>query len=301
MKKQYNREAIKIIEKYSKRVSVFQTDGKNIDASVVENFGEEWLKFKDYSDNEIRSAGNMYFDILNDQIVNKSTYGLDIGCGTGRWTKFLSDKIGFIEAIDPSDSIFAAAELLKNVENVRLAKASIENIPFDDETFDFVMSIGVLHHIPDTQAAMKDCVKKVKKNGYFFCYLYYNLETKNFIYHFLFWISNTVRIIVSQFPSTLRKVTCDMLAVVFYMPFVLVGRFLNNIGLKKIAKKLPLYDYVDKTFFVIRNDSLDRFGTNLEQRFSKEEVIQMMKNCGLSDIVVSPSSPFYHAVGKKTL
>jgi SAM-dependent methyltransferase len=241
----------------------------------------------------------MYFDILNDRIINKGTYGLDIGCGTGRWTKYLSDKIGFIEALDPSDAVFAADELLKGIDNVRITKASVETIPFNDDTFDFAMSIGVLHHIPNTQKAMIDCVKKVKKGGYFYCYLYYNLENKGFIFDALFWLSNLLRKLVSRFSPGIKRTVCDILAVVLYMPFVLACRFFTAVGFKKFAKKIPLYDYADKSFFIIRNDSLDRFGTTLEHRFSKQQVIELMEKSGLKNIVVSPATPYYHAVGEK--
>lgn len=299
MIKEYNKLPLHVTATKNRNISIFSTDGKNIDADVVRTFGEEWLKFKDYSDEEIRSVAIMYFDILNDRIINKNTYGLDIGCGTGRWSKYLSDKIGFIEALDPSDAVFAADELLKGVDNVRITKASVETIPFNDETFDFAMSIGVLHHIPNTQKAMIDCVKKVKKGGYFYCYLYYNLENKGFLFDALFWLSNLVRKVVSRLSPGIKRTVCDILAVVLYMPFVYLCRFFYAIGLKKIAKKIPLYDYADKSFFIIRNDSLDRFGTTLEQRFSKEQVIELMEKSGLKNIVVSPASPYYHAVGEK--
>ncbi len=299
MTKEYNKDPLQVINTKNRSISIFSTDGQNIDKEVVKTFGEEWLKFKDYSDEEIRSVAIMYFDILNEQIINKSTYALDIGCGTGRWTKYLSDKLGFIEALDPSDAVFAADELLKDIKNVRITKASVETIPFDDETFDFAMSIGVLHHIPDTQKAMADCVKKLKKGGYFYCYLYYNLDNRGFVFDTLFWLSNLLRKVVSILPQGLKKATCDILAVILYMPFVYISRFFTFTGFKKLAKKIPLSDYADKTFFIIRNDSLDRFGTTLEQRFSREQVIGLMETSGLSDIVISPASPYYHAVGRK--
>jgi len=299
MTKEYNKDPLQVINTKNRSISFFSTDGQNIDKEVVKTFGEEWLKFKDYSDEEIRSVAIMYFDILNEKIINKSTYALDIGCGTGRWTKYLSDKLGFIEALDPSDAVFAADELLKDIKNVRITKASVETIPFDDETFDFAMSIGVLHHIPDTQKAMADCVKKLKKGGYFYCYLYYNLDNRGFVFDTLFWLSNLLRKVVSILPQGLKKATCDILAVMLYMPFVYISRFFTFTGFKKLAKKIPLSDYADKTFFIIRNDSLDRFGTTLEQRFSREQVIGLMETSGLSDIVISPASPYYHAVGRK--
>ncbi|RYF90388.1 MAG: class I SAM-dependent methyltransferase [Chitinophagaceae bacterium] len=299
MKQPFTTSPLQVIETGNRSISIFSTDGQNIDTEVVETFGDEWLKFKEHSDEEIKNIGMMYFDILDETIINKNTYALDIGCGTGRWTKYLADRIGFVEAIDPSNAVLAADHLLKGVENVRISQASVETIPFNDETFDFAMSIGVLHHIPDTQKAMQDCVKKVKKGGYFFTYLYYNHDRKGTAYKMLFEMSNVVRKIVSSLPAGLKRVTCDVLAVIFYMPFVFLGRMLSAIGFKKLASRLPLADYQNMNFFTIRNDSLDRFGTKLEHRFSKKEVIELMENSGLEQIVVSPNSPYYHAVGKK--
>lgn len=299
MIKEYNTLPLEVLETNNRNISIFSTDGKNIDTDVVKTFGEEWLKFKDYSDEEIRLFALQYFDILDESIINKDTYALDIGCGTGRWTKYLAGRIGFIEAIDPSKAVVAADYLLKNVGNVRITRASVETIPFDDETFDFAMSIGVLHHIPDTQKAMIDCVKKVKRGGHFYCYLYYNLDRKGFFYKSIFWLSNLVRLIVSRMPAGLKRFSCDVLAILLYMPLVLASRFFSWIGYKKFAKRIPLSDYANKTFFIIRNDSLDRFGTRLEHRFSKSEVIEMMEKSGLENILVSPSSPYYHAVGRR--
>jgi len=297
--KNYNQTPIQIISTNNKNISVFNTDGKNIDKEVVETFGEEWLKFNAFSEKDILVAGNEYFDILNEKVINKDSYILDIGCGTGRWSKYLSSKVGFIEAIDPSNAVFAANKLLENINNIRITKASVDNIPFEDNTFDFAMSIGVLHHIPDTQQAMKDAVKKVKIGGYFYCYLYYNLESRGFIFKNLFALSTKVRNKVSKMKSNNKKIVCDLIAIFFYMPFVIMTRILNLFSLDKISKKIPLNDYSNKSFFIIRNDALDRFGTTLEQRFSKKQVIEMMENSGLKEIIVSNGSPFYHAIGKR--
>lgn len=299
MKAAYNKEPIKYIKASNRDIAIFSTEGENIDNEVVESFGDEWLKFHDFSDEIIHDIAKEYFDLLNDKIVNKNTYAIDIGCGTGRWTKYLTEKVGFVEAIDPSNAIIAADKLLGKIENVRLSKASTETIPFSDETFDFAMSVGVLHHIPDTQQAMKDCVKKIKKGGYFYCYLYHNLETRGWWFKTLYWLSNQLRKVVCKLPSKLKRFVCDILAIVIYMPLVLWVRFLVLIGLRKIAIKMPLSAYNNKSFFVIRNDALDKFGTSLEQRFSKKQVETMMLQCGLEDILISPLSPFYHAIGRK--
>lgn len=300
MKVNYSQSPIEIIKGKNREIAVFSTEGKNIDHVVVKSFGDEWLKFQDFPDETIKKISEEYFDIIDPQMVNKDTYVMDVGCGTGRWTKVLCKNAGFIEAIDPSDALIAADNLLGDkIDNVRLTKASTDNIPFDDETFDFVMSVGVLHHIPNTQKAMADCVKKVKKGGYFYCYLYYNLDSRGILFKSVFFLSDIIRRFVSKLPGPLKKFVADILAVVIYMPFVFLTRFLRSLNLKKLANYIPLSSYHNKTFFVIRNDSLDRFGTKLEHRFSKKEVEEMMIQSGLSDIIISPNSPYYHAVGKK--
>lgn len=288
-----------IIKAGNRDIYVFDINGKNIDQEVVQGFGEEWTKFNEFSEQDIQLAGSKYFDIIDENMVNKHTYGIDIGCGTGRWSKFLSQRAGFIEAVDPSNAIFGAAKVLANVDNVRLVKASVDTLPFNDNTFDFGMSVGVLHHIPDTQQAMKDCVKKIKPGGFFYTYLYYNLENRGWFFAILFKLGNVLRKIVCKLPPKLKRSVCDFLAVILYLPFVSLARLFNFFGMQKIALRIPLSDYADKSFFILRNDALDRFGTALEQRFSKTEVIALMQNAGLSNITVSENVPFYHSVGQK--
>ncbi|PLX23296.1 MAG: class I SAM-dependent methyltransferase [Salinivirgaceae bacterium] len=297
----YNQQPNRIIQSENRPIHCFSTDveDKNIDESVVDSFGEEWQKFSHFSNEEITKVGDMYFDIIDENIINKNTYGIDIGCGTGRWTKYLCDKIGFMEAVDPSQAIFVADKLLKDKENVRLSMASTDNLPFNDETFDFGMSIGVLHHIPNTEQALKDCVKKIKRRGYFYIYLYYNFEDKGIGFKLLFNLANMVRFLVSKLPKVFKKFTCDLIAIFVYMPIVLFGRLCRFLGLRKFAKKLPLSFYQNTSFNIIRNDSLDRFGTSLEQRFSRKDITNMMKNAGLGEIVISDSAPYWHAIGKK--
>jgi len=271
----------------------------NIDMKVVKSFGEEWNKFHQFSQKTIDKICKEYFDIIDDTIINKDTYMIDIGCGSGRWSDYFTGKVNFIEAVDPSDAVYAAAELLDKRDNVRITRASINTLPWPDETFDFGMSVGVLHHIPDTQAALDACVKKIKKGGHFYVYLYYKLDNRGFLFKSLFQLSDLVRRVVSKLPSRLKKFTCDMLAVFAYMPFVLVSRLFIALGFKKLAAKIPLSAYANKDFYIIRNDSLDRFGTRLEQRFTKAEIERMMLQAGLTNIRFGEDAAFWHAVGKK--
>ena len=163
--KPYHANPLKYFTTSKRKIADFTAAGadKNIDPEVVKSFGDEWNKFHHFSKRTIEKICAEYFDIIDDSIVNKDTYMIDIGCGSARWSQYFLDKAGFIEAVDPSEAIFAADELLQDADNIRITRASVDTLPWPDETFDFGMSIGVLHHIPDTKQALVDCVKKIKK------------------------------------------------------------------------------------------------------------------------------------------
>lgn len=278
----------------------FALPGTNADKKTIESFGEEWTSFHGFSDAEIKRIGDMYFDIVTPEMLNANSSVIDIGCGSGRFIKYLQGKFRYLAGIDPSSAVFAADNLVGEDAKVELFQASTDNIPFPDNHFDFGYSLGVLHHIPDTPKALNDSVKKIRPGGYFLLYLYYSLDNKSAAFKALFHASNLLRRVVSAMPKGLKKFTCDLLAVLLYMPFVLLCRLLRVLGVPEhIRRKVPLQGYEHQSFYVIRNDSLDRFGTPLEQRFSRKEIDAMMRNAGLTDIVFSEKIPYWHAVGRK--
>lgn len=272
---------------------------ENIDVSVVKAFGEEWKKFSVHQEDSVIELRKEYFDIIDETMVNKDTYMIDIGCGSGRWTEYFIDKAGFIEAIDPSDAIMVADKMVGQKSNVRLTKASVDTIPWEDETFDFGMSIGVLHHIPDTKQALISCVKKIKSGGYFYVYLYYRFDNRGILFKSIFHFSNLMRWFISRMPHGLKKLTCDILATLVYWPLAKITALFHKMKWHKLAWRLPLAAYYNKPYYNMRNDCLDRFGTKLEQRFLRTEVVEMMEAAGLTDIKFGEHSAFWHAVGRR--
>lgn len=297
----YSGKAIEEIDYKGVTVHSFISDNdENVDKKTISSFGEEWNEFSSFDEEEVQYIGNEYFDIVTEQHITKNSTVLDVGCGTGRWSRYISQRVGQVEGIDPSSAIFNAVDFNKNIENIRFTQAGVDCIPFENNSFDLVFSLGVLHHIPDTQKAMQACVDKVKMNGHFLVYLYYSFDNRGFGYKFLFQCSNLFRRVICKLPFSIKRIVCSSIGIIVYWPMARIGTLLKKL-LPKLSfyKKLPLYYYHDKSLHIMKNDSLDRFGTPLEQRFSKAEITAMMKKCGLENIVFSDATPYWHAIGQK--
>ena len=86
-----------------------------------------------------------------------------------------------------------------------------------------------------------------------------------------------------------------MIAVSIYFPLAKLSWAVEKIGLS--SKNIPLSIYKNLSFYLMRTDALDRFGTRLEQRFSRKEIEEMMIISGLENIEFSNSMPFWCAIG----
>jgi ubiquinone/menaquinone biosynthesis C-methylase UbiE len=296
---EYNQKVLKYISCKENEIPSFVIDeGKSVEKSTIRSFGEEWKKFSSFNAEEISLIGSEYFDIVSDQI-NKSSVVLDVGCGTGRWSKYIADKVNFVEAIDPSDAVFPAMELNHGTPNIRITQASTDNIPFQDESFDFIFCLGVLHHIPDTKKALQNIIRVLKQNAHILVYLYYNFDNKNAMFKFIFKLSSLIRKVVSAMPFWLKSFTCDILSILIYIPFILTGRLCKFIFKGNFYKNIPLSYYINKSYKVIRNDTLDRFGTRIEKRFTKKEIVSLLSEFGIGNIVFSEKEPYWHFIGQK--
>lgn len=162
---------------------------------------------------------------------------------------------------------------------------------------EFGYSLGVLHHVPDTFAGIKSCVAKLKPGAPLLLYLYYAFDTRPFWFRALWRASDVLRRIISGLPSRPKYWVSFGIAVFVYFPLARLSRMLENRGLN--VESLPLSAYRRRSFFSMRTDAYDRFGTRLEQRFTAVEIRDMMHSAGLERITFSQSVPYWCVVGYK--
>jgi ubiquinone/menaquinone biosynthesis C-methylase UbiE/uncharacterized protein YbaR (Trm112 family) len=90
---------------------------------------------------------------------------LDVGCGMGRFSEVASRWGATVVGVDLTSAVDAAHANLAGRDNVHLGQADVFALPFRDETFDLIFSIGVLHHTPGTRAAFDQLPRLLKRGG----------------------------------------------------------------------------------------------------------------------------------------
>jgi SAM-dependent methyltransferase len=184
------------------------------------------------------------------------------------------------------------------MNNVSYHLHSVAKIPLPERSLDFAFSLGVLHHVPDTEAAIAAIADKLKPNAPFLIYLYYALDNRPLWYRLLWRATDLARFIVSRLPHPLRLAISQTVAALIYWPLARIARFTAGHG--RFLGALPLSYYADKSFYVMRTDAYDRFCTRLEKRFRRSDVERMLTRAGFERITFSEKPPFWCAVGVKS-
>ncbi len=274
---------------------------KNVDADVARGFGKEWSTFRQDETSLAREQRETifenYFRIFPWQLLPPGGgIGADVGCGTGRWAMMVAPRVSHLHLVDVSPEALAVTrEHLQSQNNVSFHASSVADIPLPAHSLDFAFSLGVLHHVPDTQAAISAIAQKLKRNAPFLVYLYYAFDNRPAWYRALWMISNGIRIVVSRLPHGLRKIISEVIAATVYWPFARFVALLSRLGIS--GDSIPLSWYANKSFYVMRTDAYDRFCTRLEKRFTRAQIEQMLLRAGFEQIQFSDSPPYWCAVG----
>jgi SAM-dependent methyltransferase len=272
---------------------------QNIDPDTVKSFGDEWSRFDQIrlSNEEAQKIFDEYFSVFPWSLLPSNPVGFDMGCGSGRWARIVAPRVHHLHCIDPSSALNVAQKLLKDQNNVSFHMASVEDKTLSSGSQDFGYSLGVLHHVPDTEAAIRACVDILKPGAPFLVYLYYAFDNRPLAFKVVWNLSDRVRRGICLLPSSLKHFFTDIIAALVYFPLAKFSRIAEMLGIS--SKNIPLSYYRNHSFYTMRTDSRDRFGTPLERRFTRAQIRSMMEAAGLRDVQFSETAPFWCAVGLK--
>jgi ubiquinone/menaquinone biosynthesis C-methylase UbiE len=248
---------------------------------------------------EASTIFNEYFSLFPWGQLPANAVGFDLGCGSGRWARFVAPRVGELHCIDLSDAALSIARRnLGPHTNCTFHLSSVGNLPLPDDSMDFGYAIGVLHHVPDTAAGVAACVRKLKPGAPLLIYLYYAMDNRSPVFRSIWRASDLLRRCLCRLPHRAKLAVTFVLAAIVYAPLACVARLLEQTG--RSVDAIPLSWYQHKSFYTMRTDAYDRFATRLERRFRREEVESIMMAAGLRDVSFREDPPYWCAIGYRS-
>lgn len=208
-------------------------------------------------------------EIFKDKVV------LEAGCGKGRHTYIVSTfGAKKIYAVDLSDAIFVAKKNI-NQENCLFIKSDIRKLPFEENFFDVVFCIGVLHHIENMDEAFFELWRVLKKGGKLLLWVY----AKEGNWWILKFVNPIRKNITSKIdPKLLRIVSFPISLLLFLLLKIFYGP-LSFYG-KKVAPILPYSSYLSAIspfpFREVESIVVDHLCPEIAYYLSKEEIENMI-------------------------
>jgi 2-polyprenyl-3-methyl-5-hydroxy-6-metoxy-1,4-benzoquinol methylase len=129
-------------------------------------FDEIWRGFRheDYQRHQVEGLKRSPIPIPLEWYKDKVC--LDGGCGGGRYLRYMASAgAREVHGIDAGNTKFARETTKDYGDRVVIKNASVLDIPYEDETFDFVHCAGVLHHTANPRKGFSELVRVLKKDG----------------------------------------------------------------------------------------------------------------------------------------
>jgi len=214
---------------------------------------------------------------LNPQDL-KGKLVLDVGCGMGRYAEVVTRHGGRVIGVDLSAAAEVAARNLAERDFVAF-QADVFALPFAPESFDYIYSIGVLHHTPDCERAVKTLPPYLKPGGVLAVWLY---SAYNRWYKF----SDIYRRYTSRMPAArLHRMLSVAVPTVNAVDATL--RVVPGIGkpLSGLVRYLfPVNHDAKREWRVL--DTFDWYSPQYQSKHTYEEVFPWFESCAMEDLHV---------------
>lgn len=245
------------------------------------SFGYEWQKFSKMI-KEWEKNFKFYFEPLKNSNLLKDKTVLEVGCGNGRHTYYAAKIAKEIISVDLSRAVDVAFYNNRDIDNVSFIQSDIYNLPFRENYFDFIFCLGVLHHLPTPEEGFGKLTKLLKNKGSILIYVYHSFSRGSFN----FYAQKAVKFfrqITKKMSHKLLYLFSYPIAVLSYLLFIFPYKIFFK---RKNIKNWPLKMYSEYPFGVLLNDTFDRFSAPIENRYSKEEILNWYKKGQLKNIKI---------------
>lgn len=250
----------------------FQTQTQKETRATANRFGYEWSRFPGYDcDNFVEFIAPLSSNFF------KGKVGLDAGCGAGRHAGRASEMGAEIIAVDISPAVDSAYQNNLNNESVHIIQSDIYRLPFREELFEFIYSLGVLHHLPEPESSYRTLISHLKKHGAIFIWLYAHSMRKVAL--------EGLRLLAKRLSNDSVRRMAFVCNLIDYGLFVNFYRFTAKLAvLKKVAKDtfpLRLIEYATHGYDVALTDWFDRLSAPITNYYKESEMKSWLTCSGL--------------------
>jgi SAM-dependent methyltransferase len=202
---------------------------------------------------------------------------LDVGCGMGRFAEVATRWGAHVVGIDLSLASEVAAKNLAE-RNATIFQADVFKLPFAPESFDYIYSIGVLHHTPDCERAFKSLPRLLKPGGRIAIWLYS-------AYNPWYRMSDVYRKVTRRMSPQALHTLCRGVVPLYGVHQVLKKIPVLGTGASSVlAWMFPMSFSKDSTWRVL--DTFDWYSPWYQSKHTYEEVFRWFEACGLEDLRV---------------
>lgn len=258
--------------------------------NTVAGFGWEWLAFDKQIQNTYMTDKVHMLDFIHPtgEGFFKDKLVLDAGCGMGRFLK-LGAEFGSKEiiGIDLSNSVEAAYQNTRHLENAHVVQADIFTLPFP-RVFDYIFSIGVLHHLDKPKKGFSQLVELLNKDGRISVWVYSKENNQ--------WVISLTPIrkrITSHLPKPVLLGISHFLGFFLYLLLQVVYKPANEtrLGLK-VRRYLPYNEYLyyssRLSYLSLVSVIFDHLVPQLAAYISRDELESWFKEENLASVVITP-------------
>lgn len=247
---------------------------RDLKLATADSFAFEWIRFNKMFDSYRQNFLNYVQPFTEKDFEGKVV--LDAGCGVGRHT-YWAAKFGAKDVIgyDLSDAVVPAERHCRELPNAHIVQGDIYAIPFQ-QPFDFAMSIGVLHHLPDPEAGFRSILSHVKTGGTILIWVYGRKDNSTAVF-----VYEPLRTVTRHIPKKALVPMC--------YPFAGLVQFFNSSAdvleklpaLRSAGKALPFQYYRNFPFEVKLNDAFDVLATPKSRYYQKDAIQEWFDRAGL--------------------
>jgi SAM-dependent methyltransferase len=202
--------------------------------------------------------------------------GLDVGCGAGRHVKQATGLGAEVIGLDVSRAIDSAVRLNDGNPKAQFVQADILKLPFRPAAFDFIYSLGVLHHLPEPERGFRRLIQALKSGGAICIWVYQRTRRKECLEY--------IRRVTTRIPLKPLQALSWTAAAIDYGLFVNLYRLGRSSHM--IASNAPplIKEYASYDFGASYTDWFDRLSAPISHSYSEADILAWCERAGLQKI-----------------